>query len=72
VSNRFAALTAIAKTLDDWCLESGIFPTKMKNSRCVYVWCDITEPLRGELWQLSDYRVSSVSGLTVYLMPKGA
>lgn len=57
-------------TLEEWSLKTNIFPQKLTKSRCVYVWCDLLEPIRKELWHLSDYRVSTATGLTVYLMPK--
>jgi hypothetical protein len=58
--------------LEEWSLSTGVFPEKVSGTRLVSVFCDILEPRRKELWNLSDHRVSSVSGVSVYLMPKGA
>ncbi|CAB4191745.1 hypothetical protein UFOVP1229_118 [uncultured Caudovirales phage] len=58
-------------TLEEWSLSTGAFPEKVSGSRLVIVACDILDQRRKELWNLSDYRVSSVSGVSVHLMPKG-
>ena len=59
-------------TLEDWCLSTSVFPHPTPGSRLVSVFCDILDPCRRDLWNLSDYRVSSVSGVSVYLIPKSA
>lgn len=59
-------------TLEDWCHGARVVPQSVPGSRLVSVFCDILEPCRRDLWKLSDYLVSSTSGVSVYLIPRSA
>ena len=56
-------------TLQEWSDASGILPTRpTTETQAVSVVID-DHPFRLELWRLSDYRVYSVSGVVVWLVP---
>ena len=62
------------KTLAHWSQLFGI-PVHTGNNSIgtyTYVVVDHSTAARKELWDLTDYRVSSVCGLTIYLVPVAA
>jgi hypothetical protein len=59
-------------TLKVWCQRNGVLPT-CPTSECGAVSLISYRELHGEhalLWSLSDYTVSSVCGVVVWLVPK--
>ncbi len=56
--------------LSDWAAESGIEPAAAGEGGEVSVVIDQSDPHRSKLWDLSDYSVSAVSGIVVWLAPK--
>jgi len=59
-------------TLAEWSESTGILPTTpTTESGAVSVVIDHEHQNRAQLWHLTDYAVSSVSGVVVWLVPKG-
>lgn len=58
-------------TLADWTALSGIKPTHPTTEKGAVSVCSnsMGNPYHAELWRLSDYKVSSVSGPVVWLVP---
>lgn len=60
-------------TLREWSELTGILPTHPTTERgAVSVICNAQHKHSWELWHLSDYAVSSVSGPVVWLIPRTA
>ena len=58
-------------TLREWSEANGILATHPTTERgAVSVVVDINHPQRSDLWVLSDYHVSTVSGPVIWLVPK--
>lgn len=58
-------------TLRQWCVSAGVTPIIPKhfNSRVIPDTNQIA-PMRTRLWDLSDYLVSSVTGGSIWLVPR--
>jgi hypothetical protein len=58
-------------TLNEWKKLTRILPTHpTTETGAVSVLVSLKAPSRPLLWNLEDYRVSSVSGVVVWLVPK--
>ena len=58
-------------TLAEWSKVTGILPTHPTTERgAVSVVLNTYDNMRFQLWQLSDYGVSSTGGDVVWLMPR--
>jgi len=58
-------------TLKQWLETSGVLPTHpTTETSAVSVVLDHFHPARADLWRLSDYAVSTVSGPAVWLVPR--
>lgn len=55
-------------TLAEWSTKSGI-QVERSGTGGTYVYVSDSVPMRRDLWSLSDYRVSSVAGLVIWLVP---
>jgi hypothetical protein len=57
-------------TLKDWQRKTGILPTHPTTERgAVSLICPIGEAGRSDLWHLEDFKVSTVSGPVIWLVP---
>lgn len=65
-------------TLAQWCRSADVKPTHPTTERgavslCLNIGCvdaELADEIRHDLWHLSDYCVSSVSGPVVWLVPR--
>lgn len=53
-------------TLAEWCKATGVLPTHPTTE---HAGPDVSNDLIDELWRLSDYCVSSVRGVVIWLVP---
>lgn len=57
-------------TLKEWCDKTGILPTHpTSETGAVSVVMDFADLWTDELWHLDDYKVSSVAGSVIWLVP---
>jgi hypothetical protein len=57
-------------SLSEWSKLTGILPTHPTTEHgAVSLLCSVGEPHRAKLWQLTNYKVSTVSGPVVWLVP---